>query len=210
MGSPTVTVDWRFLPTVGLLTVRVPPEVPALLVSAKVAAGTTGELGKVAVTLYGPEEPFAVMIGVVTRPFELVTSVTVFEPPVPAKVRLAPEAGAVKVTCMPLSRLFWASRTTACNWDVKVVRTTVDCPPPATGLTVAGVGALIVIDRVTVKVRRVGAVESVTVMDALVVPSTVGVPEIIPVDAAMVKPAGRPVAAHVYGEVPPVATTVAE
>jgi hypothetical protein len=52
--------------------------------------------------------------------------------------------------------------------------------------------------------------ESFTVMFALLVPAgPVGVPLITPVPELIVSPAGRPVADHVYGVVPPVAATVA-
>ena len=51
--------------------------------------------------------------------------------------------------------------------------------------------------------------ESVTVTLALKAPETVGVPLITPVDEAIVRPAGNPVAVQLYGVVPPVAATVA-
>jgi hypothetical protein len=50
-------------------------------------------------------------------------------------------------------------------------------------------------------------VESFTVTFAVLVPAAVGVPVITPVLALIVSPAGRPVADHVYGVVPPVAVT---
>lgn len=56
----------------------------------------------------------------------------------------------------------------------------------------------------------VGLVESLTVTFAVVAPATVGVPEITPLAALIVRPAGSPVALHVYDGVPPVAATVAE
>ena len=57
-----------------------------------------------------------------------------------------------------------------------------------------------------------GVAESVTFTVKLVLPETVGVPEIIPVDPARVSPAGRdPVEIdQLYGVVPPVAARVAE
>jgi hypothetical protein len=73
-----------------------------------------------------------------------------------------------------------------------------------------GLGALIVNTRVTVKVRWVGRVTSVTVIDAVNVPVTVGVPVIAPVDALIFRPVGRPLADQLYGVVPPVAATVVE
>jgi hypothetical protein len=55
-----------------------------------------------------------------------------------------------------------------------------------------------------------GLVESFTVTFAVLGPAgPVGVPLITPVPALIVSPAGRPVADHVYGVVPPVAATVA-
>jgi len=45
-------------------------------------------------------------------------------------------------------------------------------------------------------------------MLAVLVPAVVGVPLITPVLLLIVKPAGKPVADHVYGVVPPFATTV--
>jgi hypothetical protein len=54
-------------------------------------------------------------------------------------------------------------------------------------------------------VKWVGVVLSVTVTVPDVVPITVGVPVIAPVEAFSVNPAGRVVELQVYGEVPPVA-----
>ena len=56
-----------------------------------------------------------------------------------------------------------------------------------TGVTTATT----VIDRALVAVPAVGVVESVTLTVKLVVPGVVGVPEITPVTALRVKPAGR-------------------
>ena len=54
-----------------------------------------------------------------------------------------------------------------------------------------------------------GAPASVTVTTTLLlVPATVGVPPITPVDGLMVRPVGKPVADQLYGVEPPVATTV--
>ena len=50
--------------------------------------------------------------------------------------------------------------------------------------------------RLLVAVRWVGAVESVTVTDSVLLPAAVGVPVMAPVDAFTLKPAGRPVTAH--------------
>jgi hypothetical protein len=58
-------------------------------------------------------------------------------------------------------------------------------------------------------VRWVGLVESVTVIEGVLVPAAVGVPEIAP-EELMLRPAGNPVADQVYGAVPPPATMAAE
>ncbi len=64
-------------------------------------------------------------------------------------------------------------------------------------------------DRLFVAVCGAGNVASVTVTVTVLVPAAVGVPLICPVLALIAKPAGRPVALHVYGCVPPVAATAA-
>jgi hypothetical protein len=65
-------------------------------------------------------------------------------------------------------------------------------------------------DRVTDFVCA-GFSASATVAVRLAVPAAVGVPEIIPLDAARVSPAGRlPETDHVYGEAPPVACSTVE
>jgi hypothetical protein len=64
-------------------------------------------------------------------------------------------------------------------------------------------------DRLRVAVSFEGLVESVTVSTTELVPAAVGVPPITPLDEFSVKPAGRPVAAHVYGGVPPAPFSVA-
>ena len=66
-------------------------------------------------------------------------------------------------------------------------------------------GATTTIVRLLVAVIAVGVVESVTVTDTVLLPAAVGVPVMAPVDAFTVRPAGSPVAAHLYGELPPVA-----
>jgi len=63
---------------------------------------------------------------------------------------------------------------------------------------------LIVIEKVTVAVWGVGVPESVTVTTTLNGPAAVGVPLITPVDALIVRLAGRPAAENVNGGVPPV------
>ena len=58
-------------------------------------------------------------------------------------------------------------------------------------------GAKIMIDRFAVAVWCVGLEESITVSAAVLDPVAVGVPLIAPVNALIVRPAGRPVADHV-------------
>src|SRR4051812_8914775 len=70
-------------------------------------------------------------------------------------------------------------------------------------------GATTAMVSVFVAVRRVGLVESVTVIVTVLVPSVVGVPVIAPVEALSARPAGRPIADQVYGAFPPVAASVA-
>ena len=68
----------------------------------------------------------------------------------------------------------------------------------------------IVMERVEVETLRwLGVLESVTVIEGVLVPAAVGVPEIAP-DELIERPAGSPVADQVYGAVPPVAAIVAE
>jgi hypothetical protein len=57
--------------------------------------------------------------------------------------------------------------------------------------------------------RWLGVLESVTVIEGVLVPAAVGVPEMAP-EELMLRPAGRPVADQVYGAVPPPAAMVAE
>ena len=68
---------------------------------------------------------------------------------------------------------------------------------------------VIVSDRLLLAVRCVGFVESVTVTTTVPELAPCGVPLMTPLDGSMLRPAGRPVADHVYGVVPPVAATVA-
>jgi hypothetical protein len=60
-----------------------------------------------------------------------------------------------------------------------------------------------------VTLRWLGVLESVTVIEGVLVPAAVGVPEIAP-EELMLRPAGSPVADQVYGAVPPPAAMVAE
>jgi hypothetical protein len=65
--------------------------------------------------------------------------------------------------------------------------------------------------RLAVAVLAVGVSESVTVTVKLEVPAVVGVPDITPVEALRIRPAGKlpVVTAHEYGVMPPVACKVA-
>lgn len=69
--------------------------------------------------------------------------------------------------------------------------------PPGNDVVVMLSGAMIVIARLAVAVKCAGLVESVTVMAAVLVPAVVGLPLIMPVDALMLNPAGKPVADQV-------------
>ena len=69
--------------------------------------------------------------------------------------------------------------------------------PPGNEVVVMVGGAMIVIAKLTVAVRCVGFVESVTVMAAVLAPAVVGVPLITPVEALIPSPAGKPVADQV-------------
>jgi hypothetical protein len=57
--------------------------------------------------------------------------------------------------------------------------------------------------------RWLGVLESVTVIEGVLVPAAVGVPDIAP-EELMLRPAGSPVAVQVYGAVPPPAAMAAE
>jgi hypothetical protein len=57
--------------------------------------------------------------------------------------------------------------------------------------------------------RWLGVLESVTVIEGVLAPVAVGVPEIAP-EELMLRPAGSPVADQVYGAVPPPAAMAAE
>jgi hypothetical protein len=80
-------------------------------------------------------------------------------------------------------------------------------PEDSGDVVVIANGATIVMERLAEAVCW-GLVESFTVTFAVLVPAAVGVPLITPVLALIVSPAGRPVADHVYGVVPPEASTV--
>ena len=67
--------------------------------------------------------------------------------------------------------------------------------PPGNGDAVVMESAgLMVMLRFLLTLTRVGAVESVTVTAAVNVPEAVGMPLMTPVDPAIVKPSGNPVA----------------
>lgn len=89
---------------------------PAILVSRKLAGVPTP--ATVATTAYEPAALLAVIFGEVATPEALVTTVAMTEP---AKLPLAPEAGAVKVTVTPETGLPPESNTVAANGLAKVV-----------------------------------------------------------------------------------------
>jgi hypothetical protein len=122
------------------------------------------------------------------RPAALVTAVVL------DKVALAPLAGAAKVTVTPGTGWLAASFTIATSGLVKAVPATVVCGLPE--LTAMDVAAAWAIARFSVLVPvKIGLLASVTVSTtAFEALTTVGVPEITPVEALMVKPAGNPVA----------------
>ena len=67
-----------------------------------------------------------------------------------------------------------------------------------------------VIERDDVEALRwVGVLESVTVIEGVLLPVAGGVPEMAP-DELMLRPAGSPVADQVYGATPPLTAIVAE
>ena len=67
----------------------------------------------------------------------------------------------------------------------------------------------IVSEKLLLAVRWFGLVESVTVIFTVLVAAEFVVPLMAPLDGSILRPAGNPVADHVYGVVPPVAATVA-
>ncbi len=79
--------------------------------------------------------------------------------------------------------------------------------PFGNAVVVMDKGSDIVNDSIFDAVCGVGAAASVTVIVTLDVPAAVAVPVIWPEAASMFKPAGRPMADHVYGVVPLVAVT---
>ena len=106
---------------------------PARFVREKFADVATPETD--AVTLYAPPAmALAVNTAAVATPKELVVAVVT----PPANVPLAPLPGAVKVTVTPLTRLFDASFTVACNAVVNAVFTVALCGVPAVAVMLAG------------------------------------------------------------------------
>ena len=87
-----------------------------------------------AVTVYVPVVPLAVNTGDVATPLELVVAVAVLLPP--AKVPLAPVAGAVKVTTTPLVGDPLVA-TVAANGDVNAVLTAALCGVPLVAVIVS-------------------------------------------------------------------------
>jgi hypothetical protein len=91
------------------------------LVKAKLADGVTPDAA--AVTAYEPTPELAVAV-TLTRPVASVVTVD------PERVADAPEAGAVKVTVIPLIGLLNASVTKAWSGIAKGARTVADCGVP--------------------------------------------------------------------------------
>jgi hypothetical protein len=96
----------------------------------------------VAIAVYAPEVPLAVKAVAVATPLALVFAV-VIRVPEPAKVPLAPEAGAVNVTSTPLTGCEPLSSTVATIGDAKAVLTTVVCGVPPVAVIVAAVEAVL-------------------------------------------------------------------
>ena len=80
--------------------------------------------------------------------------------------------------------------------------------PPDSEVVVMDSGGVIVSERLAVAFKGVGVEESVRVIATVLVPAAEGLPLMTPVDALMFNPAGRPVAAQVYGVLPPVPVSV--
>lgn len=89
-----------------------------------------------AVTVYAPPVALAVKAGAVATPLESVFTCVVAPPP--AKVPLAPLAGAVKVTVAPLTRFPPLSFTVAFKAVGKAVVTGALCGVPAVAMMLAG------------------------------------------------------------------------
>ena len=117
---------------------------------------------------------------------------------------LAPLAGAAKVTVTLGSGLLLASFTRTTNGLPNAVLTFVVCGLPELTAMEAAAAPLMSSVNVFLKVAEFA---SVTVRFTEFEPIAVGVPVIWPVVGLMLKPAGRPVADHAYGVVPPVAVT---
>jgi hypothetical protein len=82
--------------------------------------------------------------------------------------------------------------------------------PPGKVAVLIDKPAPMVMESVDVETLRwLGVLESVTVIDGVLVPAAVGVPEMAP-EELMLRPAGSPVAVQVNGAVPPPAAMVAE
>jgi hypothetical protein len=84
----------------------------------------------------------AVNAGAVATPLLLVVAVTLA--PVPAKLPLAPFAGAVNVTVTPLTALLLASFTVVCSAVRNAVLTVALCGVPAVAVMLAAAPAVLV------------------------------------------------------------------
>lgn len=98
----------------------------------------------VAVMVWPPEVPLAVIAGDVATPDPSVVTTAVVPPP--AKLALAPLREAVKVTETPLARFPSASLTVAVNGEPKAEFIFALWPPPLVAVIDAGAPALLVIE----------------------------------------------------------------
>jgi hypothetical protein len=141
---PSVTLTAKAAKAVFTATLcEPPPEItifdagPGKLVSANVALVNTPVTE--AVTEYGPATVFAVNVGALATPLALVFTVIAVPPLVPpAKVPLAPVAGAVNVTAALLIGFPPLSFTVACNVAKFVLITTLCVAPPVAVMDAAG------------------------------------------------------------------------
>jgi hypothetical protein len=103
---------------------------------------------------------FAVRVGEVAIPLELVVTMVVVAP---AKLAEAPVVGAVKVTLAPLTGLPPLLSTVTCNAVAKAVPTVVVCALPAVAVMLAATGP--VVPAVLVRLKLVAVVTPGAVAD---------------------------------------------
>jgi len=116
---------------------------PTRLVNEKPAGVDTP--ATVAVTVNAPAILLAVNAGAGATPCVFVITVAKFVPP--AKVPLAPLAGAVKLTVTPLTAFPLASLTVACSGSAKPLLIVTLCPEPAVVVTLAAGPAKLVSEK---------------------------------------------------------------